>query len=109
MPNAYTWQFEQLVVIPVYQNVTNAVSVVHWQLTASDGLGHTAQATGAQPCGPIDVQDFIPFGDLTPAVVQGWVEQEMGTTQINDYKAWLDQQVAAQVNPPLVSLPPPWQ
>ena len=109
MPNAYTWQFEQLVVIPVYQTVSNAVSVVHWRLTGNDGLGHTAQAMGAQPCGPIDVNDFIPYDDLTAADVQGWVEEQMGTAQLNAYKAWLDQQIAAQVNPPLVSLPPPWQ
>ena len=109
MPTAYTWQFEQLEVIPTYQTVTNAVSVMHWRMLANDGAGHTAQAEGAQPCGPVDVNNFIPFSSLTESIVTGWLEAAMGTAQIDAYRAWLDEQIAAKVSPALVGLPPPWQ
>ena len=104
----YTWQFESLDVFPTYETVTDAVFSVHWRLHADDGLGHVASAYGEQRCGDIDPNDFIPFDQLTPADVQGWVEAQMGPTEIGELHASLDSRIADQINPPSLSMAPPW-
>lgn len=103
----YTWQFDSLDVFPTYSTVTDAVESMHWRLTADDGLGHQAQAYGEQKTGPIDVNNFIPFGDLTLANVQGWCETQMGP-ELDLVKAQLVGQINEQISPTTLSLPPPW-
>lgn len=107
MTIAYTWQFDSLDVFPTYQTVTDAVESMHWRLTADDSLGHQAQAYGEQKTGPIDVNDFIPYDDLTLADVQGWCETQMGP-DLDAVKAVLVGQIEQQISPTVVSLPPPW-
>lgn len=107
MPNAYTWQFESLDVIPTYQSVQNAVESMHWRLTADDGLGHTATAYGETKAGAVDVNNFVPFAELTLATVQSWCEVQMGG-EVDAIKAALVGQINEQVSPTIQSLPPPW-
>lgn len=107
MTIAYTWQFDSLDVFPTYSTVTDAVESMHWRLTADDGLGHQAQAYGEQQTGPIDVNNFIPYVDLTLADVQGWCETQMGP-ELAVVQAALVGQINEQVDPTIVSLPPPW-
>lgn len=107
MTIAYTWQFDSLDVFPTYLTVTDAVESMHWRLTADDGLGHQAQAYGEEKAGPVDVEAFIPYGDLTLADVQGWCETAMGA-ELDAVKASLVGQIAQIVDPPTVSHPPPW-
>lgn len=106
--NTYTWQFPKLDVYPTYETVADAVFNMHWRLTADDGAGHTATVYGTQQCGPVDLNDFIPFADLTLAEVQGWVEQAMSTDQIATLTGVLDENIASQITPPYLSLSPPW-
>lgn len=108
MTIAYTWQFDSLDVYPTYETVADAVESMHWRLTADDSLGHQAQAYGEAKTGPIDVNNFIPFEDLTLATVQGWCEAAMGTSEVNDIKASLVGQIDDQVSPTISSMPPPW-
>lgn len=103
----YTWQFESLDVFPTYQTVTDAVTSMHWRLTADDGLGHQATAIGETKAGPIDVNNFIPFEQLTLQVVQGWCEAQLGS-ELNEIQAWLVGQINQQVSPTVVPHPPPW-
>lgn len=103
----YTWQFDSIDVYLTYQTVTNAVESMHWRLTADDGLGHQATAYGETKAGPVDVNNFIPFADLTLATVQGWCEAQMGS-ELDEIKALLVGQINEQVAPTMVSLPPPW-
>lgn len=105
--NTYAWQFQRLDVYPTYQTVTNAVFQVHWRLTADNGAGCTTEVYGAQRCGPIDVNEFVPYADLTPAEVQAWVETEMGE-ELDQIKAQLDARILELVSPTRLSLPPPW-
>ncbi|CAB4122929.1 hypothetical protein UFOVP33_78 [uncultured Caudovirales phage] len=104
----YTWQFPVLDVYPTHQGFTDAVFNMHWRLLCDDGNGHTADAYGTQMAGPIDPNDFIAFADLTLAEVTAWLEAAMGEYDVNVLKASLAQQIADQINPPTVSLPPPW-
>ena len=107
MPVAYSWQFELLDVYPEYETVTNAVESMHWRLTADDGLGHQATARGETKAGPVDVNNFIPYEDLTLEVVEGWCEAQMGP-ELDEVQAWLVGQINEQVDPTIVALAPPW-
>jgi hypothetical protein len=107
MTIAYTWQFESLDVYPTYQTVTDAVESIHWMRTATDGLGHFAYAYGEAKAGPVDVNNFTPFEDLTLAIVSGWTETILGT-ELATIDANLDAQIADLASPTLVSHPPPW-
>ena len=107
MTIAYAWQFDSLDVFPTYLTVTDAVESMHWRLTADDGLGHQAQAYGEEKTGPIDVNNFIPYADLTLADVQGWCETQMGP-ELDVVKAELVGQINQQIDPTTVSFLPPW-
>lgn len=106
--NTYSWQFQTLYVYPTYQTVSNAVYCVDWVLTASDGSGHCATASGTQALGAIDTGNFIPFASLTKAIVQGWVETQMGTVGVTAKRTTLDQQITDQIAPAVKAMPPPW-
>lgn len=108
MTIAYTWQFDSLDVFPTYETVTNALESMHWRLTADDTLGHTAQAYGEAKAGPVDLENFIPFEELTLETVQGWCEAAIGVDEVNAIKASLVGQIDEQVSPSLLSMPPPW-
>lgn len=108
MANAYTWQFPALDVYPNYQGLTDAVYAVHWRLTGNDGSGHVATAYGVQGLGAIDLQNFIPFANLTFSQVQGWVEEQMGSSDVAKCKSVLDQNIAEQVSPSRQTKLPPW-
>lgn len=103
----YTWQFPALDVYPSYQGLVNVVFQVHWRLTANDGSGHTTTAYGAQAIGSVDVTNFVPFASLTATIVQGWVEQTMGS-DLNAVKSEMDARIAQQVSPTRATLPAPW-
>jgi hypothetical protein len=104
----YTWQFPALDVYPTYQGLTNAVYSVHWTLTGNDGSGHVSTAYGSQALGAINPQNFTPFASLTAAQVQGWVEAQMGSTDLAQCKAGLDQRIAEQITPTRTTVLPPW-
>lgn len=108
MSIAYTWQFESLDVYLNYQTVTNAVESMHWRLTANDGIGHTAQAYGEAKAGPVDVENFIPFADLTLEVVQGWCETAIGSSTVDEIKVGLVAQIDSQITPTMAAMLPPW-
>lgn len=108
MTIAYTWQFDSLDVFHTYETVTDAVESMHWRLTADDGVGHQAQAYGEAKAGPIDINNFIPFDDLTLSIVQGWCEAAMGASEVNDIKAILVGQIDQQVSPTISPMLPPW-
>jgi hypothetical protein len=108
MTIAYEWKFESLDVFINYQTVTNAVESMHWQLSADDGLGHHASAVGETKTGPVDLENFIPFEDLTEEIVQGWCEAAMGTVDVDGVKAMLAGQIDQAAAPTMASLTPPW-
>lgn len=103
----FAWQFDALDVFPTYEGMTNVVESMHWRLTASDGLGHTAQGYGEHKAGPPDPNNFIPFANLTQAQVIAWLEVAMGS-ELTTLQAQLETQLAEQASPTLVGLSPPW-
>lgn len=103
----YVWEFESLDVFPTYQTVSDVVESMHWRITADDGAGHQATAIGETKAGPVDVDNFIPFNQLTEQIVQGWCEAQMGS-ELDEVMAYLVGVIDQQVSPNTVSVAPPW-
>ena len=112
MAIAYEWTFPTLDVTyseidpETTQPVQNVVTTVHWVYTARDGnYTATMYSTVGLP-GP--GQPFTAYEDLTPHIVQSWVETALGADQVAEMQASLASNIEAQKQPKSGSLTPPW-
>lgn len=111
MAVSYNWTINPLEAYPTASNEHDVVFVAHWQLHASEVVEdktYTATSIGTQSIPVHSGSAFIPFEELTLPVVQGWVEEGMGAEQVQSLKDGLAQNIANQINPPVVVLQSPW-
>jgi len=111
MAVSYFWTINPLEAYPTASGETDVVFVAHWQLHATEevsGSTYTAQSIGTQGLVYASGSAFTPFEELTLAQVQGWVEAAMGPEQVASLEAGLAQNIANQINPPVVTLQSPW-
>lgn len=113
MAVAYEWSFPSLDVIysevdpQTEEPVQNVVTTVHWIYTAQDGdYTATMYSTVGLP-GP--GQPFTAYEDLTPDIVQGWVESAIGADQVAEMQKSLANSIEAQKTPQGGSMTPPWE
>lgn len=107
----YNWTINPLECYPTSSEGPDFVFIAHWQLHASeevDGKTYTATSIGTQSIPAHSGSAFIPFEELTLDIVQGWVETSMGSEQVESLKAGLAQNIANQINPPVLTLQSPW-
>jgi hypothetical protein len=89
MTTTYNWAIANL----ERTTADGIVFTVHWTLSANDGT-HSSSAYGSigleQPEGNV-----IPYADLTPELVIGWVQAKLDVTAIETaLQAQLDEQAA---------------
>ena len=109
MSNTYTWDCKTVDVYPTYEEHSDTVYNVHWRLNAESSETHevdgqeipyTASVYGTQSLSLDDIgSDFIPFADLTNAVVTGWVEGIMGEEEVANLKSALDSKISEEITP----------
>jgi hypothetical protein len=101
----FTWTVSQLDCYPQYDNQTDVVFVVHWQLTGTDGT-HTGSVYST--CGVTYKADtpFTPYDQLTKNQVLGWIWAN-GVDK-DSAEAAVQTQIDNQINPPTISPPLPW-
>ena len=102
-----TWAVVQMDAYPEADGETDVVFNVHWTLSATDGT-YNGSVYGSQGVSLDPAAPFTPYADLTEAQVIGWVQDAMGTEQVDAYEANVAQQIADQANPPVVTPPLPW-
>lgn len=107
MTNTYTWIISQLDCYPQEDTYSDVVFNVHWRRQATDGT-HTADVYGTQAVTLNEGERFTPYADLTFSQVCGWLDETMGVEQVAAMDVALDQQIANQINPPIVSPSLPW-
>jgi hypothetical protein len=113
MAVVYEWSFPSLDVIysevdpATEEPVQNVVTTVHWVYTARDG-GYTATMYSTVNLPPPG-QPLIAYDDLTPDIVQGWVETSLGADQVAEMQQSLANSIKIQKNPPGGSMAPPWE
>jgi hypothetical protein len=108
MSNQYSWVISQLDCYPTQDNKTDVVFTVHWRRQATDGSGHNADIYGSQAVTLDPSATYIPYAELTEAIVIGWLEDAMGAETLEAQKTALDKQIADQINPPVIRPPLPW-
>ena len=105
MANTYTWIVEYMSCYPQAEGETNVVFVVGWRCNATDGT-YDATQYGTVSVPYVAGEPYTPYADLTQEQVLGWVWAN-GVDQAA-VEAFLDTNIANQVNPPVVTPPLPW-
>jgi hypothetical protein len=87
----------------------NYVVNVLWTLTGVDGTT-IASTNGSTQLSSTQSGTFIPYDQLTEAVVIGWVQTILGATGVAAYGAIVQNQINAILNPPVLpaNTPLPW-
>lgn len=102
-----SWTVVQMDCYPEEDGETDVVFTVHWTLVGSNGQ-YQGSVYGSQAVTYEAGTPFTPYADLTEAQVIGWVLSAMGAEQVASYETSVAQQIADQVNPPVVTPPLPW-
>jgi hypothetical protein len=103
-----TWIIEQLSCYPEVDTCENVVFSAAWRANAVEGV-HMATVYSSQALGPFGgAGTFIPFEDLTQEQVVTWVKDALGVDEVARYEAALAAQIAALVDPPVVTPALPW-
>lgn len=84
-----------------------AVTTVHWTLQAHDGT-YSAGAYGSIGLPEPDPDAMIPYADLQPAEVIGWVQDQFGAEKVAEIEAALQAQLDQQRHP-VTGQGLPWQ
>ena len=110
MPITYTWNPTALIGYPVFDGETDVVTRALYTVLADDGEGHAADYSNFAYT-PLDPSvPFIPYADLTPEIIIGWVQYSLGTDAVAAIQESLAIQIERQVNPPPQPevMPLPW-
>lgn len=107
MATSYTWEFPALDVVFSENTLTNVVQTVTWGLIGTDG-SYQAACYGSVSLGAPNPAAFTPYDQLTKQQVQGWTEQALGQTKIDELKANIQLQINSQKNATTGELLPPW-
>jgi hypothetical protein len=111
MAATYFWTINPLEAYPTASGESDVVFTAHWQLHATETVGETvynAQSIGTQGVTYTSGSAFVPFEELTLELVQGWVENAMGTGSVDNIKTSLATNIANQITPTVVTLQSPW-
>ena len=105
MANTYTWTVTAMDCYPQEGGNTDVVFTVHWTCAGTDGTySSSIYATCNVPLSGEGT--FTPYADLTQDQVLGWIWAN-GVDQAAT-EAAVAQQIANQVNPPVVTPTLPW-
>ena len=105
MANTYTCDRKTVDVYPNHDSHSDVVYNVHWRLNAvsdqqdAEGNDYSASSYGTHSVNADDIENFIPFADLTNDVVSGWVIDGMGEDEVASLKEGLDNNIDDQINP----------
>lgn len=108
MALTYVWDFPAFDCYPDKDGYTDVVFTVHWRYNAADDAKHTAVVIGTVGVSYKEGDPFVPFEQLTPAIVTGWVEGAMGEEEVAQLQLALARQIEQQIHPSQVTLSPPW-
>lgn len=94
MTTTFTWGIANL----DRKLADGAVTTAHWTLQAHDGT-YSAGAYGSIGLEEPDPEAMIPFADLQPDDVIGWVKQHFGEEKVAEIEAALQAQLDQQRQP----------
>jgi len=102
-----TWSVAQMDAYPEYEGNADVVFTIHWQLNGTEGT-YNGSFYGSVGLTLDPEATYVPYADLTEAQVIGWVKEALGEESVTGYEENVAQQIANQINPPVVTPPLPW-
>lgn len=94
MAITYTWA-----VANMDRTLSNGyVGTVHYTISADDGT-YASSAYGSLGLEPPEEDDAIPYAQLTPEIVTGWVKDKFGAEKVAEIEAALAEQISQQRTP----------
>jgi len=105
MTTQITWTVTAMDCYPQAEGQTDVVFTVHWTCSGTDGT-YTASVYSTCSVTYTAGSPYTAYADLTQNQVLGWIWAN-GVDQ-NATEAAVNQQLAQQVNPPVVQPPLPW-
>lgn len=109
MANLKTWDCKSVRVYIEESGNSDVVYNVNWRVNCvsdvakPDGEFYSSTVYGSQSI-PAPEGTFIPFADLTEAIVEEWTKAAMGDEEVASLYAGLDAQIEAEVNPTTLSM-----
>jgi hypothetical protein len=114
MANTYTWNFPTLERKATEGDLSDVVKTIHYRYTATsdqnnaDGNPYSATVYGTVGLGDADSGTFTAFDSITADQAKAWVLAGLDKTE-EELQTALDETVANQIAPPLVSgVPSGW-
>lgn len=95
--------------VPKDGDLTDFVVNVHWNRNAIEVVNekeYFASVYGSQSFSKDEVTNFIPYENLTYEIVCEWLDSSLDVQALD---ANLDAQIENKVNPPIVTLPLPFE
>jgi hypothetical protein len=104
-----TWQIDSMQCKVQEGDLSDVVITVHWRCSGEQVEGDkTYSASVYSTCSlPAPEGTFTPYDQLTLEQVLGWI-WAAGVNK-DATEAAVQQQIQLQINPPVVTLPNPWQ
>ena len=85
------------------------VVIANYSVVGVDGT-YSASLSNIARFSTASVSPFIPYEDLTEAIVIGWIQSELGVDGVSNIESCIQGQIDSQINPPVVPMntPLPW-
>jgi len=102
----FTWVIDQMYTLDTPD--PGFVCNVLWTLTGVDGQ-YTA-SIGGNTQFTVQEGTFVPYTDLTPEIVIGWVQTALGPQGVSNFEACVQGQIDSMITPPVSpqNTPLPW-
>lgn len=102
---SFEWVISQMQCFPSYEGEKDFVVYVHWRRNATFEE-YVADVYGCQTYSQKEGDTYIPYEDLTFDIVCGWLESSLDVPALDINLA---KQIEDLVNPPVITLPLPWE
>ena len=105
----YIWTVTNLYTQTI-EGKTDYVVTAVYDVVGVDGDYTASLTSNTAQFSTADVTVFIPYADLTEAIVLGWIKETLGENGIISIEACIQGQIDSQINPPVspVNTPLPW-
>jgi hypothetical protein len=104
----FTWSIDGMRTLQSPQS--DYVVEVVWTVVGSDGP-HVVSCSNTQTLNVVASETFVPYADLTEAIVLGWVQSALGASGVAGAEAQAQGYIDRQMNPPVEmpqNTPLPW-
>lgn len=101
----FTWAVDALYTETI-AGQQDYVVIANYTLVGVDGE-YEASISGISQFSTESVSEFIPYADLTNAIVVGWIQEELGVDGVANLEACVQGQIDSLINPPVAPVNTP--